>query len=167
MCNVEGRRGVWHEKCLLPDPWPARFAARNKSITCTWSFCMHLKTIKPKAKGHLCWPCRFCTLLCFLSFSFLMIAFSIIIFSFYGTLTELNHWQRLLMTFISIPWSMQDRVDITLISKSAKCRWIIVTFDLIDQCIFIARADWHLSSHTTVGTQCPLWLKVFCLVRSC
>ena len=22
MCNVEGRRGVWHEKCLLPDPWP-------------------------------------------------------------------------------------------------------------------------------------------------
>ena len=64
------------------------------------------------------------------------------------------------------PWSMQDRVDITVISKTAKCRWIIVTFDLIDQCIFIACADWHLSSHMTVGTQCPLWLKVFCLVRS-
>ena len=35
---------------------------------------------------------------------------------------------------------MPDRVDITYISKTAKCR-LIVTFDLSDECIFIAFAD--------------------------
>ena len=45
------------------------------------------------------------------------------------------------------------------LSKNAKCSCTF-TFDLIDQCIFIAFTDWHLSSHMTVGTQCPLWLKV-------